>query len=274
MPEVGETGPFKPADVIGGRFEVIRLLGAGGVGFVYLTNDRAKHENRALKVLRPEFAKNELAVQRFMREVRAARAIDHQGLVAIHDTGRLGDALFYTMEFVQGDSLSQRIAREGPLDFGTATQIAIDVCSIFEAVHKHAIHRDLSSDNVMQTTGGALKILDFGITRLNNEDSQLTGMGLHLGKQCYSAPEQMIDARSVDHRADLYSIAMLYQEMLSGRPTFGFDSPREKRPELPPEVDTVLQRGLANEADDRYPSAVEMREAFQQLAGSQLEGRN
>ena len=115
---------FKQGDLIGGRFEVVDLLGQGGVGVVYGVNDRTNKNKVALKVLRPEVAGNRLALERFMREVKTVRQIDHSGIAQVHDTGRIGDVLFYTMEWIQGDDIHARIKKEKRFaypGFGTFT---------------------------------------------------------------------------------------------------------------------------------------------------------
>lgn len=261
-----KPGMFRPLEVIGNRYEVFQMLGQGGIGTVYLVHDRQRREEVALKVLRPEFAKHELALQRFMREVKAVRQIDHPGIVKVHDTGKLGDVLFYTMEYVEGASLSERLKKEGRFGAPEALETVAEACDILDAVHKVAIHRDLSSDNVMRSKEGALRVLDFGTARMENQQSNLTAVGMHLGKQCYSAPEQMTDARSVDARADIYSLGMLLYELLSGKVTYGFESVCAERHDVPAVCDEILKKALAAKPEDRYQSAAEMRDALRAAA--------
>ena len=256
------TGIFRPLEVIGNRYEVFRMLGQGGIGIVYLVHDRQRKEEVALKVLRPEFAKHELALQRFLREVKAVRQIDHEGIVKVHDTGKLGDILFYTMEYIEGTPLSDANKKNGPFDPADALTTVADACDILTAVHEVAIHRDISSDNVMRATDGHLRILDFGTARIAGQESELTAVGMHLGKQCYAPPEQMSDARSVDARAGIYSLGMLLYELLSGKLTYGFESVCAQRPEVPAICDEILKKALAGNPDDRYQTAADMRDAL------------
>lgn len=249
-------------EVVGGRYEVFRMLGQGGIGIVYLVHDRQRKEEVALKVLRPEFAKHELAMQRFVREVKAVKQIDHPGIVKVFDTGKLGDTLFYTMEYVEGISLSDLLKAGGPLAARPALETLAEACGILSAIHEVAIHRDISSDNVMHSKAGPLRILDFGTARFTDQESKLTAVGMHLGKQCYSAPEQTSDARGVDCRADIYSLGMLLYELLSGKLTYGFESVCAARPELPAVCDEILRKALAGNPDERYQTAAEMREAL------------
>lgn len=261
-----ETRSFRPLELIGNRYEVFRMLGQGGIGIVYLVHDRQRKEEVALKVLRPEFAKHELALQRFIREVKAVRQIDHPGIVKVLDTGKLGDDLFYTMEYVEGTSLSELLKQKGPFGAVDALEAVAETCDILSAIHEVVIHRDISSDNVMQSKEGQLRILDFGTARIAGQESNLTAVGMHLGKQCYSPPEQMMDARNVDARADIYSVGMLLYELLSGRLTYGFESVCAARPELPAVCDEILKKALAGKPEDRYQSAAEMRDALRSTA--------
>lgn len=260
------TGIFRPLEVIGNRYDVFRMLGQGGIGIVYLVHDRERKEEVALKVLRPEFAKHELALQRFIREVKAVRQIEHPGIVKVHDTGKLGDVLFYTMEYVEGTSLSDLIKKQGPFSAVDALETVAEACDILSAIHEVAIHRDISSDNVMRSKEGPLRILDFGTARIAGQESNLTAVGMHLGKQCYSPPEQMADARSVDARADIYSLGMLLYELLSGKLAYGFESVCAMRPELPQVCDDILRTALAGSPDDRYQTAAEMRDVLKAAA--------
>lgn len=257
---------FKQGDLIGGRFEVIDLLGQGGVGIVYSVNDQQRNNKVALKFLRPEVAKNRLALERFMREVKAVRKIDHSGIVQVYDTGRIGESLFYTMECVNGDSIRAHIKKEKRFDLARATALMLDICEVMEKVHEVVIHRDLSSDNIMIQTDGSIRILDFGTARITEDDSELTQAGLHLGKICYSAPEQRSDSRTVDHRADLYSLAILFFEMLTGELIMFYEPVTTHRPDLTPQFDTFFIKALAEKPEDRYDTAAELRAAIQELA--------
>lgn len=257
---------FKQGDLIGGRFEVIDLLGQGGVGIVYSVNDQQRNNKVALKFLRPEVAKNRLALERFMREVKAVRKIDHSGIVQVYDTGRIGESLFYTMECVNGDSIRAHIKKVKQFDLARATTLMLDICDVMEKVHEVVIHRDLSSDNIMIQTDGSIRILDFGTARITEDDSELTLAGLHLGKICYSAPEQRSDSRTVDHRADLYSLAILFFEMLTGELIMFYEPVTTHRPDLTPQFDTFFIKALAEKPEDRYDTAAELRAAIQELA--------
>ena len=262
---------FKSGDLIGGRYKVLDLLGQGGVGMVYCVIDQERNSEVALKVLRPEVSKNRLALERFRREVKTMRQIDHGGITPIYDTGRIGESLFYTMECVKGESIRALIKREKRIDSSRATSMMIDICSIMEKVHEVAIHRDLSSDNIMVQPDGTVRILDFGTARIMEQDSDLTAVGMHLGKICYSAPEQRVDSRTVDHRADLYSLGILFFEMLTGELVIGYEPVTSHCPDLPPQYDTFFEKSLAEQPEDRYQTTVAFSAAIQELAGSDSE---
>ena len=258
---------FESGDVIGGRYEVLDLLGQGGVGIVYCVIDRERDSEVALKVLKPEVAKNRLALERFQREVKTMRKIDHSGITPIYDTGKIGETLFYTMECVKGESIHALIKREKKLGLAQAVSLMTDICAIMEKVHEVAIHRDLSSDNIMIQPDGIVRILDFGTARITAQDSDLTVVGVHLGKICYSAPEQRSDSRTVDHRADLYSLAVLFFEMLTGEIVIAYEPITGHRPDLPPQYDAFFEKGLAERPEDRFQTSVEFSAAIQELAG-------
>ncbi len=258
---------FKQGDVIGDRFEVVKMLGEGGAGIVYLVRDKTRETEVALKVIRPEIAKNKLALERFMREVEVMRKIHHTCIVKVYDTGRIGDMLFYTMEYAKGHSISRIVRKKGPMEIGRAIRMMRGICDAIEQVHAVAIHRDISSDNIIVQSDDSVRILDFGTARIAGEDSSLTRTNIHIGKIYYSAPEQRANSKAVDHRADLYSLAVLFYEMLTGEIIMFYEPATTHRPDLSPEFDTFFNKGLAEKPEDRYQTAAELRAAIQELAG-------
>lgn len=259
---------FKQGDVIGGRFEVIKKLGEGGVGIVYLVIDRTRQAEVALKIIRPEIAKNKLALDRFMREVQAMRKIHHEYIVKVYDTGRIGDMLFYSMEYAKGYSISRIVRKKGPMEVDRAVMIMQRICDAMERIHAVAIHRDISSDNIILRDDDSVRILDFGTARITGQDSSLTRTGIHLGKIFYSAPEQRADSRSVDHRADLYSLGVLLFETLTGELVISYEPVTKYRAELTPAWDTFFERALAEKPEDRFATAQEFNTAMSSLAGA------
>ena len=258
---------FEVGDLFAERYEIVKELGRGGMGMVYLVIDRKTQKRRALKTLLPKYAANKQAVRRFAREVNASRRIKHPCVVKIYNAGEVDKILYYTMEYIEGKSvrawMRERKKNTGrAFGLGSTVRVLGMLCSALDHAHKFTIHRDLSPENVMVTRDGRVKLLDFGLAKLDSADADLTRIGVSLGKIQYSAPEQRIDAKNVDHRADIYSLGVMFYEMLSGeRPTDG--TPLTQRvPDLPPEVDAFVDRCMAEDPEDRFASAAEVRRAL------------
>jgi serine/threonine-protein kinase len=256
---------FNAGETIGNRFEVLKKLGQGGIGIVYLVQDLQRKHPVALKILKPEISRNDLAMERFKREVKALRQITIPGIVQVFDTGQIETTLFYTMEFVEGTSVSDLIRRKAPLPLDDAHSLMEKICKVLASVHEVVVHRDISSDNVMLSENGSVHLLDFGTARLVDEDSKLTVQGMHLGKICYSAPEQRLDSRAVDHRADLYSLGVLFYELLTGELIVAYEPVTGYRQELSPTYDAFFEKALAENPDDRFDSIGEFSQGLSQL---------
>lgn len=256
---------FNPGDRIGTRFEVQKQLGRGGVGIVYEVKDLQRDVVVAMKVLNPEIAKNELAIARLKREVTLMRRIAHDGIVQIYDTGRFGETLFYTMECVYGKSIAELLRQEGPFPVDCAVDVMVKACDVIEGIHAVAIHRDLSTDNIMIEDYGEVRILDFGTARDAGEESELTAVGLHIGKVFYSAPEQQKNSKQVDQRADLYSLGVIFFEMLTNKRVLKAEPITDYRFELSPEWNEFFVKALARDPNERFSSAAEFSAAIQAL---------
>src|SRR5215471_11969026 len=216
-----------------GPYNIVRRLGAGGMGEVYLGRHRHIGRDAAIKVLLPELSKNEDVVARFFTEARATAAIRHPGIVEILDCDVLPSGRAYiVMEFLQGENLAERLARVGSFadEMQTAASIVVQVAGALAAAHaKGIVHRDLKPDNVFLCGEAApgvpppVKILDFGIAKLVADDGQgknKTRTGSLLGTPTYMSPEQCRGAGSIDHRTDIYALGCMAFEMLAGRPPF------------------------------------------------------
>src|SRR5215813_4838527 len=219
-------------EVIGetiGNFKVVSRLGRGGTGEVYLAEQTSIGTKVAVKVLRPDVSSDADHVQRFFNEARAVSRIQHAGIVKIFDVGYVpsGEA-YLIMEFLDGETLAKRIARDGPLPISMIADIGKQMASVLAATHGAGItHRDLKPDNVYLVAdrelprGERLKVLDFGIAKLTgtlaSNSPQTIGT---MGTPVYMAPEQWGDASKVDWRADLYSLGCVAYEMTAGRPPF------------------------------------------------------
>ncbi|MBL9019727.1 MAG: serine/threonine protein kinase [Myxococcales bacterium] len=213
-----------------GSYRIVSRLGVGGMGTVW----RAEHvligKQAAIKVLRDELCLNEEAVNRFLNEARAATSIKHPGIVEVYDFGHMpsGEA-YLAMEFLEGQSLAERIDAVGKLTEGEAAMILRGVCSALQAAHaKGIVHRDLKPDNIFlvadaeSPTGERAKILDFGIAKLTDTGpaGRATKTGAVIGTPTYMSPEQCRGAGVVDARADLYSLGCIFYELVTGRPPF------------------------------------------------------
>lgn len=256
------AGAFEPGELVAGRYEVRKMLGRGGMGMVYLVSDRETEQTLALKTLLPKFVSNPKALKRFVREVNAVRQMRHRGIVRIFDAQKRDDLIYYTMEYIEGKSLRQWIQDRGMMGLGSTVRVLCLLCDALEHAHEYTIHRDLSPDNVMVLNDGTIKLLDFGLAKLTNTDAQLTMIGVNLGKMQYNSPEQRMNAAGVDKRADLYSVGVMFYEMLTGDIPGDPEPISVCRPELPQSCDAFLEKAMAELPDDRYQSAREMRDAL------------
>ncbi|MGE5927113.1 MAG: protein kinase domain-containing protein [Gemmatimonadota bacterium] len=261
-------------EAFGERYRVERELGRGGMATVYLAHDPRHARPVALKVLLPELA---LAVgaERFQREIRLAASLQHPHILPIFDSGAIdagGKPLFYyTMPFVEGETLRARLEREGPLPIEVALRFAREVAEALDHAHRHGIvHRDVKPENILVSDGHAL-LADFGIAKAATEaGDRLTATGLSLGTPAYMSPEQAAADSRVDGRTDIYSLGCVLHEMLAGEPPFTGPSAqaiiakrfasappllRTVRPQLPESVDAAVTRALALTPADRFSTA-------------------
>lgn len=217
------------------RYEVTGVLGKGGMGVVYRARHRIMERPVALKVISNRFTSNQIAVDRFQQEVRAAAKLSHPNIVAAYDAEQAGMLHFLVMEFIEGQSLAQKVAECGPLPVHAAVEMILQACHGLQHAHeRQMIHRDIKPQNLMVTLSGQLKLLDFGLARLvTSTDSvsqtaptavNLTAVGMTLGTPDFMAPEQAIDATSVDARSDIYSLGCTLYFLLSGQPPAGAGS--------------------------------------------------
>lgn len=241
------TGQFAgaeltPGTVLGGRFEIRRLLGIGGMGVVYLAQDLDLGVPVALKLLRPELASRSEAFERFRQEILLARQVSSPQVVRIHDIARHEDRWFISMDFVDGESLDRRLAREGPLPVEAALAITRQLAVGLAVAHANGIvHRDLKPSNVLLDGQGKALISDFGVAR-SLGTSGLTQSGTIVGTPDYLSPEQA-RAAPVDARSDLYALGLMLYEMLAGQPAFSGGTPAESLSQrlvrTPPRLDTL-----------------------------------
>ncbi|MFE1172570.1 serine/threonine-protein kinase [Streptomyces sp. NPDC058773] len=248
-------------------------IGRGGMAVVYRAEDLRLGRTVAVKLLAPELARNDTFRQRFAHESRVAAAIDHPHIVPVFEAGETEGVLFIAMRYVQGRDLRALLDRDGPLSLETACRIALQVASALDAAHAHdLVHRDVKPGNILIAEGTDSDrpehayLTDFGLTKKSLSLTGFTSVGQFVGTLDYVAPEQ-ISGRPVDGRCDVYSLACVLFEMLTGAPPFRrdddmallwahqYDPPpamTQLRPDLPETVDAVFAQSLAKAPENRY----------------------
>src|SRR5437660_6723129 len=264
-----------------GHYRIVRLLGAGGMGRVYLAEDLKLGRGVALKILPDEFARDESRMRRFVREAKAASAVSHPNVAQIYEVGEDAGTSFITMEFVEGESLASKLAA-GPLDMEATVDIAIQLADALDEVHAHGIsHRDLKPSNVIVSRRGHVKLVDFGLARFDtpavNTDTKsptasLTTPGFIVGSVPYMSPEQAL-GRKNDHRSDIFSVVVVLYEMATGQRPFRGDTDTETIDKIVhadatavarlnykvvPELERIIRKCLEKNPEDRYQSAREL----------------
>ena len=266
------------------------------MGAVYLAEHPGIGRRVAVKVLHKNYTRDEHLLARFLNEARAANAIRHPNIIEILDSGMMADGTpFLVMELLEGESLGVRLRQNGALSIATAVDFAYQTASALGAAHaKGIVHRDLKPDNLFiipdphDTNRERIKVLDFGIAKLQQgsaADSVKTRTGTLMGTPIYMSPEQCRGTRTVDHRSDIYSLGVIFYEMLVGQPPFvseGFGdlvnmhlnvppmSPRARRAEIPLAVDALVLKMLAKNPEDRYAEMKEIQGALKASGGSQF----
>ncbi len=260
---------------LGSSYLVERELGQGGMSTVFLADD-PKHERQvALKVLRPELAAA-LGPERFTREIRIAARLQHPHILPLLDSGQAEGFLYYVMPYVEGQSLRDRIAREGELPIHEAVRLLVEVTDALAFAHaRGVVHRDIKPDNVLLSGRHAL-VMDFGVAKAVSEATgrqSLTTAGVALGTPAYMAPEQATADPNLDHRVDIYAVGIMGYELLTGRTPFAGLSAQQMlaahlteepapltrfRPSLSPALQSVIMRCLAKHPADRWQTAQEL----------------
>lgn len=259
-------------------------LGQGGMGEVYRGFHTRLHRPVAIKVIAPRWLADPAAGARFAREIEAAGRLDHPHIVRALHAGTVNGAAFLILDYVDGPTLRERVARDGPLPVEEWIRLLRQAADALAHAHERGlVHRDLKPANLMLTRDGQLKILDFGLAHLHAPQAtadDLTEPGQCMGTYDYVAPEQADDARQADARSDLYSLGCTFYQLLTGRPPFAGRSALsklqahaseapvplgERRPDVPPELAAVIDRLMAKDPADRFPSAVALREALDAL---------
>ncbi len=280
-----------PPGTVFGSYRIERGLGEGGVGAVYLATHVGLQKPVVLKVLHPQYARSANLRSRFAREGRAAAAIRHPHVVDVTDVGEHRGTPYLIMEYLQGESLGDLIARVGALPPDRAVDLLLPVIAAVEAAHgAGVIHRDLKPDNLLITRGATgepfPKVLDFGISRvLSGDGGQRTGTAAMLGTPAYMAPEQIASTRDADARSDQYALGVILYECVTGRRAFSgenvyailklvgdgqFHPPRAVRPDLSIAFEQIVLRAMSRDPSGRFPSLRAMAAALLPFASQRV----
>jgi len=262
------------------RYVIERELGRGGMATVYLTRDLKYRRLVALKVLSPVLAAS-LGADRFIREIELAARLQHPHIVPVFDSGDAVGILWYTMPYVEGETLRARLERERQLPLDEAVRIASEAARALEYAHQHGVlHRDVKPENLLLTTDGSTLVADFGIARPSNETGGLTVTGLVVGTPGYMSPEQAAGERTLDARSDVYALGCVLYEMLAGEMPYSGPNAQailakrlsEPVPRLgatrdvPAAIEQTVSRALARVPADRFATAAEFLRALQGIA--------
>ncbi|MEO7332253.1 MAG: serine/threonine-protein kinase [Minicystis sp.] len=285
-------------DLLEGQFQILQKIGSGGMGSVYKAAQPAMNRMVAVKILHPKLTNRKDLVSRFRREARAMSHLTHPNTVKVFVYGDLDDgSLYIVMEYLEGKNLNQMVRKEGPLSVERAIPVLIQVCGALQEAHLQGIiHRDLKPENIFLSTNGGLKdypkVLDFGLAKVTERELRpgsimLTQEGMVFGTPEFMSPEQA-QGKPLDPRSDLYSLAIILYEVLTGKLPFDARTPMEyiqmhvtKPPipldervpgkRFPPGLGAVLNKAMQKRPEDRYSSAADFAQALKPFAG--LQGR-
>ncbi len=284
--DAGVLTPFQAKAILLGKcrgfclgpYRILDQIGSGGMGQVFLAEHAHMKRRVAVKVLPPRLALDKSMVERFYREARAVAALDHPNIVRAHDVACYKGTHYLVLEYIEGRSLAERLAStDGPIPIGAACGYIVQAAAGLKHAHDKGIaHRDIKPGNILVDKEGVVKILDMGLARFFDVDSDritrdLDG-GTVMGTADYVAPEQLMDSATADHRADIYSLGATFYHLVTGRPPFEGSTTAKLvahqlkailpahtiREEVPEEVSEIIERMMAKDPDDRYQSAAEL----------------
>jgi eukaryotic-like serine/threonine-protein kinase len=273
-----------PASDICGRlfcgFRIVRKLGQGGMGQVYLAEQLSLKRLVALKFLKPQLAENKTALERFKLEALAVAKTSHANIVQIYDVGEEKGVHYMALEYVEGKNLREFIEKKGPPDVRLGLRIMTQVAAALQTASELGIvHRDIKPENILINRKGEVKVTDFGLSRHFNKDSNLTESRIAMGTPLYMSPEQ-VEGRPVDHRTDIYSFGVSCYHLFTGRPPFRGESPfevalqhvnkeptplAETRPDLPIDLCRLVHKMMAKQPDQRYQNGREIQRDITKL---------
>jgi serine/threonine protein kinase len=274
----------RPVDGLPEQYTIVRQIGAGGMATVYLARDAKHNREVALKLLHSELSSS-LGADRFLREIQLAARLQHPHILPVFDSGESAGKLWYTMPYVHGESLRDRLSREKQLPIGEAVRIATETARALADAHAEGvIHRDIKPENLLLAKDGSTLVADFGIARVaDGVEPGLTATGITLGTPAYMSPEQATGEREIDARSDIYALGAVLYEMLAGEPAFGgpnahaviarllTQTPRAIsaiRPAVSVAVDGVIAKAMARSPGDRYATMDAFATALGAAAGA------
>jgi tetratricopeptide (TPR) repeat protein/predicted Ser/Thr protein kinase len=275
--------PLSPGTILGSRYEIVRLLGQGGMGAVYQAEDRELERKVALKVIRADMAANPEILRRFKQELILARQVTHKNVIRIFDLAQADGIKFITMEYIDGEDLQSVLRRKKKLEAAEAANIISQVCRALEAAHAEGVvHRDLKPQNIMLDKSGRAFVMDFGVAR-SMLASGMTQTGAIIGTPDYMSPEQA-KGQAIDARSDLFAVGLIFYEMLSATAPFDADTTMAKlwkrthesaRPlaeldhTIPPALSDIVKKCLEIQPENRYASATELLQQIEMWQGPQ-----
>jgi serine/threonine-protein kinase len=270
----GAAGAKSPAKSTLGDYRLIKKLGAGGMGTVYLAEQISLERKVALKVLSKELAAKPAFVQRFLREARLMARLDHPNILRCHDVGEVAGHHYLAMDFADGGSIQDRIKQLGKFSVGDALHVTLACARALQHAHDlNMIHRDVKPDNLLLTAKGVVKLADLGLAKAVDDDLSLTKTGTGAGTPLYMSPEQARDVKHVDHRSDIYAMGcMLYYFLVGQLPFAGetlvqvidakqkgkFAPTRRFDAEIHPRIDLIIDKMLAPDPKHRYQTCAEL----------------
>ena len=269
---------FQIGDMVG-DYEIIGILGRGGMGKVFQVRNRLSDRVEAMKVILPGLEDDPGLADRFMREIKLLASLEHPNIAALRTALQIGNRVLMIMEFVDGVNLQDKL-RDGPLPLADAVDCMRQVLQALAFAHaRGVIHRDVKPANILMTPSGHVKLTDFGIARSVGSDRSLTATGLAVGSLTHLSPEQ-IEGRTADARSDLYSLGVTFYEAVTGKQPFVGDNdyaimhahltgkpvpPSEVNPGIAPALSAVILKAMARTPEDRFQTALEFESALSQF---------
>src|SRR5262245_53883698 len=262
-PKPAELAPHFP------QLEILELIGQGGMGAVYKAKQIRLDRIVALKVLPKDAERGQEFADRFNREAKAMARLSHPNIIAIHDYGEAGGWFYFVMEFVDGVNMRQAMKAE-PIKPSDALAIVTQICDALQYAHEeNVVHRDIKPENILLTSKGKVKIADFGLAKLLGMtaiEHHLTATQQVMGSIGYMAPEQLEGSRTVDHRADIYALGVVFYELLTGELPMGRFAPPSQKVQVDIRIDEVVLKSLEKQPSRRYQSASQIKHDVERIS--------